>query len=1192
MRMGLSRRWEVRRCIGVALLMGACGWTDATAQTPVVSTPAPATELADAAAPAASDLAVLDRIVGLHLTRVPLQAALDTISAESGVRIAYGARGVPLEQLVTIVIDRVTVGDALRAVLDGTGVGLAVLPGGMIVLRPGNVPLLGSDRRFQGTATISGYVRDSATGASIPQVTIRVDGTTLGTKSDGEGRYKIAGVSAGEYRVTARRVGYLAKTRSVTVADGQAVTIDFLLNPPASKLDEVVTTAVGEQRRYQVGNVISTINVDSLAPTAPVTSVSDILAGRVPGLDVVEQGGLVGAGTAIRIRGDNTITLSNDPIIIVDGIRVDNTPGGTFDPLLSGGGGKIFSPNRLDDIDFTQIQSIDVLKGPAAATEYGTDASNGVIVITTKHGAAGGPQWHASAEQDNLEVPRNFPEQYFSWGHATNGTGQAIAGSGCNIATPGAEYYGTSLPPASVDGGCVVDSVTAFDAENDPYTAMLRPSGGSKYDLSVSGGADAIRYYVAGNVSSTVGNTQVPPAFLPIGEALGFPLSVLTSANTEQQRSLRANSFIRLGTTADLTVNVAYMGTFANEPSPNFLRYDGLTSSGPELPDSAYSFGYGGHGRLGIGTPLGALAGGAESHNSTGLTGGMTANWRPWSWLVTHATVGVDHGTQQENSEFSSLEEILTCYGYRAVNGQDPYGCAQQGSLSQAQGVNDVYSGDLRGTATLAITPVLRSVTSIGLQVADIRSTSLAAAAKNINTYVQTLGTATASVTPQASQAATLGGYVEEQLGFHDRFFLTGAVRVDAGSGFYDGTYTYATYPKLSASWLAVNTTTASLRLRGAFGANGQQPPDGSAEQVYTNGPFWLNGQVTAGDYLQSPGNSGLLPERSQEWEGGADLGLWNNRLTLEVTGYSKRTTNALEVANLGFDFSDMPYEFNLGTITNSGLEVALTGRLVGTRQLTWDVGVNASLNHNELLAINSSALVFTNQNLSAVQGQDRPGYPLNAYWAPMLSSYADLNHDGILEYPQEIGTGDSVSYVGPTLRTRTLSVTTHLGVLRNALSLGALFDYQGGNYLLNENAWTGAINGNLASENALSQAPLWEQARNSILENEDGADVSGFFEPADFVRFRELSLTYAVPLRVVRTLHVHAVSMTGAVRNLALWTRYTGPDPEVSAPVTGADNYGIPGSLGVAGYNDLREDGVGSIPLPRQWFVRLNLGF
>src|SRR5262249_15221058 len=152
-----------------------------------------------------------------------------------------------------------------------------------------------------------------------------------------DGKFAIAGVAPGMYRVTARRIGYQAATKDVSVATDQTASLDFALIAAPTKLDEVVTTAVGEQRRYEVGNAISTINADSIAPTAPITSLTDLISARAPGVTVLETSGMTGAGEAIRIRGISSLVLQTDPILIVDGVRQDNSPGGDVAVTVGGG---------------------------------------------------------------------------------------------------------------------------------------------------------------------------------------------------------------------------------------------------------------------------------------------------------------------------------------------------------------------------------------------------------------------------------------------------------------------------------------------------------------------------------------------------------------------------------------------------------------------------------------------------------------------------------------------------------------------------------------------------------------------------------------------------------------------------------------------------------------------------------------
>ena len=146
--------------------------------------------------------------------------------------------------------------------------------------------------------------------------------------------------------MTARRVGYQPLTKDVTVAADQQATLDFALVAVPTKLDEVVTTAVGQQRRYEVGNTISTINADSIAPTAPITSLTDLISARAPGVTVLETSGMTGSGEAIRIRGLSSLVLQGDPILIVDGVRQDNSAGGDVNAYFTGTSGEQSSRRR------------------------------------------------------------------------------------------------------------------------------------------------------------------------------------------------------------------------------------------------------------------------------------------------------------------------------------------------------------------------------------------------------------------------------------------------------------------------------------------------------------------------------------------------------------------------------------------------------------------------------------------------------------------------------------------------------------------------------------------------------------------------------------------------------------------------------------------------------------------------------
>ncbi len=1106
--------------------------------------------------------AVLDRPISIHVQRVPLHVALARVAAEASVKLVYSRAQVPLDKVVSLVADRITVGDAFKVLLADTDLSAVVRANGQIALAPsrGGMPVRVVDRQSQGS--ISGRVTDAVTRAPLDQVAVRIEGPGLGAVTSNDGRYTIRNVPPGTYRATARRVGYTPLTQTVTIVPDSTAAVNFALTAAATKLNEVVTTAVGDQRRYEVGNVISTINADSIVPTAPITSLTDLISARAPGVEVEETGGLTGSGEAIRIRGQSSLVLQGDPIVIIDGVRQDNTSGSTAMLPLAGLIGPVTpSPSRLNDLNFTDIQSIDVLKGPAASTEYGTDAANGVIVITTKHGMAGRPQWRTSVEETASEIPERFPTLYYSWGHTTDSARAPVA-------CPLVPFFSTL---GSTAGTCAVDSVTAWDPLNHPYYSIFGTGNRQKYNLSVNGGSDAMRYFVSGNLSNETGVLRMPGVFMSQAAAIGLPHSVF-KPNGENQRSVRTTTAMRLGPTTDVTVTGAYLSTYHEVPNTQSLDAELYASAARR--DSADVYGYG---TLGIDSPVYEL-GLPTSQATNRLTGGLTTSWRPLGWLVAHGTVGIDHGSQRATA--AVLPQVAPLW---------PYVPAQ---LGVGNGTADIYTVDLRGSATAALTRAVRAVTSVGLQLADTRIQGTTAIATGITATNLTVN---AAVNPRLTQLgnrqATLGGYGEEQLGLSDRLFVTGALRIDAGSGF-GRAYSTAVYPKASVSWLAVNTGPSSLRLRGAFGESGVQPPNGAALQLYTPTTDWLNGGFVSTVGIANVQNQRLRPERSTEYEGGVDVGLWQNRVSVELTGYSKTTHGALVSTGTGWEAGAFPYEENVGTVRNTGVEGTLTATVVRARAVTWDVTLNASVNHNKLRSL---APGLPSQQVAGAYAVYRfaVGYPLYGYWAPRVQ-YADLNHDGIIE-PNEVTVADTLSYAGSSFPTQEASVGTHVGLWGGAFTVSALADYRGGFRLLNTTGFFEMLGQNDAASNRRT-APLWQQARDVageviFADGLDGYDPpKGFYENATYLRFRELSLTYAVPRTVVRALRMSTVSVTGAVRNLGLWTRYTGTDPEVTTSF-GANAQLSPTSNTYVVNNNMRED-IGAVPLLRYWVVRLNVSF
>jgi TonB-dependent SusC/RagA subfamily outer membrane receptor len=213
-------------------------------------------------------------------------------------------------------------------------------------------------------------------------------------------------------------LGYRSEQKPATVAAGQPTTVDWALNQAPFTLEEIVTTATGEQLKREIGNTVANIETTQLVQQAQTPDLTAVLNGRVAGVTVIANDGVAGSGSRIRIRGISSASLSNDPLLYVDGVRVAER--GQALSIYAGGG----SPSFLNDINPEEIENIEIVKGPAAATLYGTQAANGVIRITTKRGKAGPAKWTLYSEQGAVQDNNKYLDVWFS--KKTTGAGNCF----------------------------------------------------------------------------------------------------------------------------------------------------------------------------------------------------------------------------------------------------------------------------------------------------------------------------------------------------------------------------------------------------------------------------------------------------------------------------------------------------------------------------------------------------------------------------------------------------------------------------------------------------------------------------------------------------------------------------------------------------------------------------------------------
>ncbi len=240
----------------------------------------------------------------------------------------------------------------------------------------------------QSTGTVAGQVTETTSNDPISGANVQLIGSQLAAVTRGEGRFTIRNVPIGQHEIRVVAVGYRAVRIRVTVSAGATAQADVKMTAVPYSLDDIVFTSTGDQRRLELGHVVGTIKADSITTYSPVSDLADLLSGRTAGVNILQSSGTTGTGTRIRIRGSNSVSLSNEPLIYIDGVGATRGVAS----LSIGTGGQ--APSRLNDINPEDIESIEIIKGPSAATLYGTAAANGVIRITTKRGAAGATRWN------------------------------------------------------------------------------------------------------------------------------------------------------------------------------------------------------------------------------------------------------------------------------------------------------------------------------------------------------------------------------------------------------------------------------------------------------------------------------------------------------------------------------------------------------------------------------------------------------------------------------------------------------------------------------------------------------------------------------------------------------------------------------------------------------------------------------
>ena len=1031
------------------------------------------------------------------------------------------------------------------------------------------VALAPQARGQQAYGSITGRVTESSTNLPVSEMRIFVVGTTIGTSTNADGRFNLVRVPAGQASIRALRVGYQQQVKPVTVIAGQTTTVDFVVVPAAVQLSEIVTTATGEQRKEEIGNAISTLgNVPLRVEQTATKNIADLMVAKAPGV-VVLPAAMTGAAPVVRIRGIGSLAtngsgITNDPIYIIDGVRMNT---GTLN--LGTGGTRA---SLLNDLDPNEIQDIEIVKGPSAATLYGTDAANGVVVITTKRGRAGATQWSWFGEQGLVKDANKYPASYALWGH-----------------TPGTSTYRRCTLVSESQGTCAVDSLTSFNVLTDPSTTPFRTGNRNWFGGQASGGSDRVRFFVSGDIQNELGPIHMPKfAQATLVDSMGIKMrDEWLNPEAFQSYNMRTNLSASLSPTVDLTMTAGYSNTNQRLPQVdnniNSFIYSARNNPGfnhDGVPGISYSeIGSLGEFRNGYGVFSPAqIFQDLNTNDTQRFIGSADAQWRPFAWMQNQATTGID---------LASNDHAQLCRFAECPN----LGTQRLGTVSNNHATLRNFSARLVSNSSWQARSDLILKTSLGADYTNLAVDTTFATGTQLPPGGQTVGEAAVRDASNAWQTVnkTLGLYLQEEFAFADRLFLTLAARTDQNSSF--GTnFQRIVYPKASVSWLLSNegffpkmSWMDQLRVRSAYGASGVSPGGIVALRTFQAQTGNIapiagvtGGVDTPGLLANAIGNSNLKPERSAEFEGGFDADLFRSRAHVGFTFYDKKTHDALISQQIASSSGAPALSVlkNLASVENSGIEVDFNSTILDRHVIGWDVTVSASHNSNKILSLGNDPSGKPNATIGTGTFRDSVGLPVNAAFARPYT-YADKNQDGIIT-PDEVTVTAAYEYAGYSSPRDLFSVTNGIDFLNHKLRFTVLTDYKGGYVLYNQTGQFYAQNFSSWYSNSLKSTPLWDQARtvaNSAAKNPTPSTY-GYLENGQFWKLREVSAILTLPEAATARIRAHDAQLVFSARNLHTWTSYTGPDPE--------ENYGT---------GDVQTD-FSTLAPPRYFIVRLNLHY
>lgn len=1065
---------------------------------------------------------------------------------------------------------------------------------------------------FAQTHSVSGTVKDEA-GQPVSGASVVIKGTVRGVSANAAGEFTINARTSDVLEISAANF----VTFNVKVGGQNQMVIN--LKRGTNMMEEVVVTALGIRRdKRELATATQTINSDEINKSGSGNALSE-LNGKASGLTIINSSGDPGAGTYIRLRGVTSITGNNQPLMVVDGVPIDNSVNNydatSATPNVSGPAsnqtGGSTPTNRGVDLNPSDIESITLLKGPAATALYGISAASGAIIITTKKGGAGGTHvsFNSSVTFDRVSNLPGLQNQYSQGsgglyaGPTGNSTRRTTWGAAIdtlfwdgnsNIWDPHGNIVGASSPLKKIP-------VTPYDRFNFFQT-------GTTYNnnIALSGGNSKSGFRLSiGNLSQT--------GIIPTSKYDKSTLSLSGQSAISDKFSISAGvNFIRtVNDKVQQGSNTSSIMLGLLRTPPTFDNSDGVAdpvhNSASYLQPNGHQRDY--RGGAGYDNPYWTINRIPFHDEVNRVFGYGQASYQLFDWISFNYRLGGDVYAQNDKNAYDIFSNAFPAGAIHLLN----YTNEQYNSdftINLKKNLSKDFTGSLLlGQNYFTTTNNARLSHGSGFVLPDFLDMS------NATSYTSSEG---------QSRKRTTAFYGEAHLDFKDMLYLTLSGRRETSSTLPPANNSFF-YPSASLAWeftklpgLSSGKVLNYGKLRVSAAQVGKDAPvqglltyfgQASIADGFTSGiSFPINGN--AGYQLSSTiatiGNPKLKAEKTNSYELGTDLGFWQNRVVLNATAYYSKSTDVILIVPIAYSTGFAAELLNAATITNKGLEITLNTTPVKTRDFRWDLNFNWSRNINKVASLATGVpkvLIagFQNGEVDAIAGKafgqiygsifqrsdptnmkspllidDIPGDP--GFGMPQVSTQnaaiGDINPDwtgsviNTLSYKGLSigvqldtrqggviwdGTRGALSYFGTSAESGNRGTpVTFNGVLGHLDALGNVVHYDG----TTEVAKAGSVNTHATTYNQY----YWQNVGSSFV-----GPAEPSIENASWTRIRQISLAVELPKNLMQKAHFTNVTFTVFANNPFLWTKYQGVDPETSlagpANGQGLDYFNNPGT-------------------------------